>query len=1325
MKQSKRSSLFLYLALLGAIIMLLPLAAIAQNDRAVEADSDETLQEQSLALAAEQEGATPASIPATLQSLLNVDYPLFVGVDDTTIPAYQIDPATSNAIQAFIGGEVWGAAFDEVNNIVYFNSGSSLYEWPVGGAINLLGTIVDGGGATQSMVGLAFYDGQLYATKNIANEAIWAVDTNTLVATVHIDYVDADLDCGGFAADPNTGTFYCANDDAAPYGTGLVIINPDASVTTVAAYPDGQTDIDGLAVSDDGYAYLVIDEPGSIYVYDLVGGAYTTPLTNPWTTSEVFSAGTWIWEPLQGGQCPAGPEVGELTVDDPTFNRPTGFGGSCLPSGVGTNVYYDVYSYDMSGPAPHDLFASLVDGTTMDTVLVFYQAPDGSANPFDPAQPCLNSVAYNDDFGGTLQSQISATDLGTGWVDVVVTTFGNDTTGAYTMDVSSQSCQAPLTDARLAVAHLAPFAMDPGTAVTITLNATPVLTNFAYGDSTAYLTVAPGSYDVEVYPAGSPTPAMSGTFTLTGGVDYSVIATGDGSNQPLELLALVDDNSAPAAGNFKLRLGHLAPFAAGPATADIRLQDGTPVLTDVNFGDVAPYLELPAGTYDLKITTPGGATTLIDLLPVTFANGDIVTAFATGEGNNQALGAFAWPTNSPGFFLPLASAISVDPAAFDVTVTLGDSLTLPLTVTNSGGAPLTFQIYEQDGGSMPTLHRATGLSQIGSEQSQSPEADGGMMTLSGPAPGTRGATAVSSLVDPWMTVSPAPQAVSRPAGAVVDGLFYVVGGESTGGVRLGQVQIYDPGNDTWDNLSAPTMPIPVSNLCAAALDGVIYVPGGYTGVVPETALQVFDPVANSWSVSATDPLPAGRFASACASHDGKLYLFGGSDGAAATTTAWVYDPAADPGSRWEALPDAPFIGAYGAALSVNGLIFYGGVSDNLSGNFSDVAAYDPVSNSWITYPSLQVGRGGAGMWAVGNTLYIGGGGWSTYLTSVEAYDTTLGTGGSWEFANSLNQGRRTFAYATDAENGHLYAATGWAGAFLTHVEKSNFLTLTDVPWLSQQPITGTVAAGETAVIDITFDASLPITQTGQYFATMVFLNNSPEDVMMVPITMTVQEIAYLQVAHLAPFAADASVTVEVNGMPALTDFNYGDSTGYMELPAGMYTIEIIPTGSITPAITAMVELMGDTYYSAIATGDGVNQPLALVALVDDNSAPAAGTFKLRLGHLAPFAAGDALADIRLQDGTPVLTDVAYADITGYLELPAGEYDLKITTPGGGTMLIDPLPVAFADGDIITAFATGEGSNQALGVFAWPPDTMGFFLPLFEGYTLYLPLVLQP
>lgn len=286
----------LLIAIVPILAIMLPLAAIAQSSTPPDPDSPETLQEQALALEAERGDYSPLAI-GNPSNPLDVTHPLFVGVDDATVPAYQIDPITNDTIEAFVGTQVWGAAFDVENDKVYFNSGTQLYEWPVGGSVNLLGTIVDGADNPQAMVGLAFHSGTLYGTKNIANEAVWIININTLVATVYIDYVDADYDFGGLAVEPRTGLLYGTNDDTTPHGSGLFRINLNGTATLIAPYPDGQTDIDGLAISQDGKAYLVTDEPGFIYVYDLVAGSYLTPLNNPWTTSEVFSGATWIREP--------------------------------------------------------------------------------------------------------------------------------------------------------------------------------------------------------------------------------------------------------------------------------------------------------------------------------------------------------------------------------------------------------------------------------------------------------------------------------------------------------------------------------------------------------------------------------------------------------------------------------------------------------------------------------------------------------------------------------------------------------------------------------------------------------------------------------------------------------------------------------------------------------------------------------------------------------------------------------------------------------------------------------------------------------------------
>ena len=219
----------------------------------------------------------------------------------------------------------------------------------------------------------------------------------------------------------------------------------------------------------------------------------------------------------------------------------------------------------------------------------------------------------------------------------------------------------------------------------------------------------------------------------------------------------------------------------------------------------------------------------------------------------------------------------------------------------------------------------------------------------------------------------------------------------------------------------------------------------------------------------------------------------------------------------------------------------------------------------------------------------------------------------------------------------------------------------------------------------------------------------------------------LRIAHLAPFAADpdTAVTVAVDGVPVLTGAEFGDSTNYVPIPPGTYLIEVYLPDSLTPVISSTVILTNDVDYTMLAEGGANGWLLDLELLEDDNTPPASGKAKVQIGHLAPFAAleADTLADVRLQDGTVILDDVPYGAIAGYLELDAGDYDLKITTPDGAVTLIDPLPVTLSDGDILSAFAVGDGGNQPLGVFAWPSDQVGFLLPL-KTYTLFMPIIMR-
>ena len=240
---------------------------------------------------------------------------------------------------------------------------------------------------------------------------------------------------------------------------------------------------------------------------------------------------------------------------------------------------------------------------------------------------------------------------------------------------------------QLAVAHLAPFDKDPNTAVTVTVKGLgPVLTDIEYGETSQGYETLPfgGSYEVGLVPAGESSPVLTKTLTVVDGKAYTAVAVGGANGQDLDILLLEDDISPPSSGYAKVRVGHLAPFTSAitDTLADVRTQDDSmTILDDVKFGEVmTSYLSLPADTYDLKITSADGEAILIDLYPVPLNDGDILSVFATGDGGNQPLGAFAMYNSPDDTFLPLAASLQLAHLApFPMSATAGVTVTLDAT----------------------------------------------------------------------------------------------------------------------------------------------------------------------------------------------------------------------------------------------------------------------------------------------------------------------------------------------------------------------------------------------------------------------------------------------------------------------------------------------------------------------------------------------------------------------------------------------------------------------------------------------------------------------
>lgn len=165
--------------------------------------------------------------------------------------------------------------------------------------------------------------------------------------------------------------------------------------------------------------------------------------------------------------------------------------------------------------------------------------------------------------------------------------------------------------------------------------------------------------------------------------------------------------------------------------------------------------------------------------------------------------------------------------------------------------------------------------------------------------------------------------------------------------------------------------------------------------------------------------------------------------------------------------------------------------------------------------------------------------------------------------------------------------------------------------------------------------------------------------------------AALRVVHASPDAPNVDVLVD--GGAVLTNVPFGAASDYLEVNPDRYQVQVVPAGATTPVvIDASLTLNPGGSYTVLATGELAE--IAPLVLGDDRSEPAAGQVKIRVVHAAPAAAGvDVYATAPGADintATPVLVNVPFRGVSGYLAVPAGEYQLRVTPTGTKTVAIN-------------------------------------------------------
>lgn len=260
--------------------------------------------------------------------------------------------------------------------------------------------------------------------------------------------------------------------------------------------------------------------------------------------------------------------------------------------------------------------------------------------------------------------------------------------------------------------------------------------------------------------------------------------------------------------------------------------------------------------------------------------------------------------------------------------------------------------------------------------------------------------------------------------------LYLIGGR---GVK--PVEAFDPKTNKWEKLGET--PLEIHHFQPVAYKGKIYVIGALTGKFPhETPIPnvlIYDPGKDSWQTGPSIPENRRRGAAACAVSGTKAYITGGIiDGHSSGTVNWLDAFDFETGA-WSVLPDAPHRRDHVTSAIAKGYLYIMGGRQTDYHEEGDFAAffktnqgavdrYDIAEQEWTTLSDrLPVPTGGGGAVFLKGKIYYTGGETAQKKAHNEVQVLDLKSQ-TWEVTGSLENGRH--GTCLTAMGKYLFIASG-------------------------------------------------------------------------------------------------------------------------------------------------------------------------------------------------------------------------------------------------------------------------------------------------------------
>jgi hypothetical protein len=182
--------------------------------------------------------------------------------------------------------------------------------------------------------------------------------------------------------------------------------------------------------------------------------------------------------------------------------------------------------------------------------------------------------------------------------------------------------------------------------------------------------------------------------------------------------------------------------------------------------------------------------------------------------------------------------------------------------------------------------------------------------------------------------------------------------------------------------------------------------------------------------------------------------------------------------------------------------------------------------------------------------------------------------------------------------------------------------------------------------------------------------------------------ARLRVLHADDELPDLAIVV--GGAGGLSGLTYANASDYLEVKPGQHFVEVTaPSGWIEARDMSFTAGRNYTLMPCCALMGGFS-----TLLTDDTREPAAGNAKVRVVNFARLSSADIYVTA---PGADLATEaptfrINLLDASDYIEVPAGDYQVRVTLWATGTVVIDSGPLTLGSGQVRTAVAvdTREG-----------------------------------